>query len=52
MELAQRIGERLGLGDRELRDLGYAARLHDIGKVGVPDAVLHKAGPLEDDERG
>jgi HD-GYP domain-containing protein (c-di-GMP phosphodiesterase class II) len=51
VELAQRIGERLGLERRELRDLGYAARLHDIGKVGVPDAVLFKAGPLEDDER-
>jgi HD-GYP domain-containing protein (c-di-GMP phosphodiesterase class II) len=49
--LAQRIGERLGLEDRELRDLGYAAKLHDIGKVGVPDAVLHKAGPLDADER-
>jgi HD-GYP domain-containing protein (c-di-GMP phosphodiesterase class II) len=51
VDLAQRIGERLGLERRELRDLGYAARLHDIGKVGVPDAVLFKAGPLEDDER-
>ena len=49
--LSHRIGERLGLGRRELRDLGYAARLHDIGKVGVPDAVLFKAGPLDDDER-
>jgi HD-GYP domain-containing protein (c-di-GMP phosphodiesterase class II) len=48
--LAQRTGERLGLGRRELRDLGYAARLHDIGKVGVPDPVLHKPGPLVDDE--
>jgi HD-GYP domain-containing protein (c-di-GMP phosphodiesterase class II) len=51
VELAQRIGEKLGLERRELRDLSYAARLHDIGKVGVPDAVLFKAGPLEDDER-
>ncbi|MBA3261825.1 MAG: HD-GYP domain-containing protein [Thermoleophilaceae bacterium] len=51
VEVACRIGERLHLGRRELRDLGYAARLHDIGKVGVPDAVLHKAGPLADDER-
>lgn len=49
--LSHRIGERLGLGRRELRDLGYAARLHDIGKVGVPDLVLHKPGPLDDDER-
>jgi HD-GYP domain-containing protein (c-di-GMP phosphodiesterase class II) len=51
VDVAQRIGERLGLGRRELRDLGYAARLHDIGKVGVPDLVLHKPGPLDDDER-
>ena len=49
--LAERIGERLGLGERELRDLGFAARLHDIGKVGVPDLVLHKPGPLDEDER-
>ena len=49
--LAHQIGERLGLGERELRDLGYAARLHDIGKVGVPDLVLHKPGPLDDVER-
>ena len=48
--LAGRIGERLGLGRRELRDLGYAAQLHDIGKVGVPDAVLHKPGPLVEAE--
>jgi HD-GYP domain-containing protein (c-di-GMP phosphodiesterase class II) len=47
--LSHRIGERLGLGRRELRDLGYAARLHDIGKVGVPDLVLHKPGPLDDE---
>jgi HD-GYP domain-containing protein (c-di-GMP phosphodiesterase class II) len=51
VDVAWRIGEKLGLGRRELRDLGYAARLHDIGKVGVPDAVLHKPGPLADDER-
>jgi HD-GYP domain-containing protein (c-di-GMP phosphodiesterase class II) len=49
--LAERIGERLGLGERELRDLGFAARLHDIGKVGVPDLVLHKPGPLDEAER-
>jgi HD-GYP domain-containing protein (c-di-GMP phosphodiesterase class II) len=51
VELAGLIGERLGLERRELRDLGYASRLHDIGKVGVPDAVLFKAGPLDSDER-
>jgi HD-GYP domain-containing protein (c-di-GMP phosphodiesterase class II) len=51
VELAHQIGEKLGLERRELRDLSYAARLHDIGKVGVPDAVLFKTGPLEHDER-
>jgi HD-GYP domain-containing protein (c-di-GMP phosphodiesterase class II) len=51
VSLAKRIGERLGLEDRELRDVGYAAKLHDIGKVGVPDVVLHKAGPLDESER-
>jgi HD-GYP domain-containing protein (c-di-GMP phosphodiesterase class II) len=48
--LALRIGRALGLAQASLRDLEYAARLHDIGKVGVPDAVLRKAGPLADDE--
>lgn len=50
VELARRIGEQIGLDGPDLRDLGYAAQLHDIGKVGVPDAVLHKPGPLVDAE--
>jgi HD-GYP domain-containing protein (c-di-GMP phosphodiesterase class II) len=36
----------VGLDVRQCRRLGLAARLHDIGKVGIPDAILHKAGPL------
>ena len=28
----------------------HAAQLHDIGKVAIPDAILHKPGPLDDDE--
>jgi HD-GYP domain-containing protein (c-di-GMP phosphodiesterase class II) len=44
------IGRRLGLDTRSLRDLTYAAELHDIGKVGVPDSVLRKAGPLAAEE--
>jgi HD-GYP domain-containing protein (c-di-GMP phosphodiesterase class II) len=40
------VGRQLRLGARALRDLAYAAELHDIGKVGVPDAVLLKKGPL------
>jgi putative nucleotidyltransferase with HDIG domain len=36
---------------RELVDLYCGALLHDVGKIGVPDAVLHKAGPLDPDEQ-
>src|SRR3712207_3968437 len=48
--LAGSIGRRLRLEPLEQRDLRYAARLHDIGKLGVPDAVLRKPGPLGEDE--
>lgn len=40
------LGERLGGVD--LESLGLGARLHDIGKIGVPDRVLGKRGPLTD----
>jgi response regulator RpfG family c-di-GMP phosphodiesterase len=43
---ARQLGGAVGLGARDLRRLSLAAKLHDIGKVGVPDAVLHKPGPL------
>jgi response regulator RpfG family c-di-GMP phosphodiesterase len=45
-----RLARALGLDDRQQRRLALAARLHDIGKVGVPEAVLHKEGPLSDAE--
>jgi HD-GYP domain-containing protein (c-di-GMP phosphodiesterase class II) len=47
VRLARRVGEHLGLTDKALSDLAIAARLHDVGKIGVPDAVLLKDGPLE-----
>ena len=49
-ELALRVGERLGLDGRELLDLEFAARLHDLGKIGVPDQILRKPGPLTEQE--
>jgi HD-GYP domain-containing protein (c-di-GMP phosphodiesterase class II) len=49
-ELACRIGSRLGLSPRVLRDVRHAGRLHDIGKVGVPDSVLLKPGSLSPEE--
>jgi HD-GYP domain-containing protein (c-di-GMP phosphodiesterase class II) len=45
------IGERLGLAGSELASLQRAAKLHDAGKIGVPDAVLLKPGPLTFEER-
>lgn len=50
-EWAVRIGRDLGLDDECLRDLEVAAMLHDIGKVGTPDAILRKPGPLTPEER-
>ena len=44
------IGERLGMGDRELAMLRLAAILHDVGKVSVPEDILRKRGPLSIDE--
>jgi putative two-component system response regulator len=44
------IGTRLGLPEDELDLLLQAAPMHDIGKVGIPDAILLKPGKLDDDE--
>jgi HD-GYP domain-containing protein (c-di-GMP phosphodiesterase class II) len=48
---AHALGERLGLAGDELAGLQRAAQLHDAGKIGIPDAVLLKPGPLTSDER-
>lgn len=45
-ELATRAADRLGLSPRARRDVETAARLHDIGEVGVPDELLLRPGPL------
>jgi diguanylate cyclase (GGDEF)-like protein len=45
--LSVRIGRALGLSEQELEDLALAAHLHDVGKVGVPDAILQKPGALD-----
>lgn len=43
-------GERLGLEPRRRRALETAARLHDIGEVGIPEELLSRAGPLNREE--
>jgi HD-GYP domain-containing protein (c-di-GMP phosphodiesterase class II) len=49
-EWAVRVGERLGLSDAILADLETASLLHDLGKIGISDAILRKPGPLTDSE--
>ena len=49
-DYALAIGRRLDLSAEGLRHLQMAARLHDVGKIGVPDAVLGKPGGLDDRE--
>jgi HD-GYP domain-containing protein (c-di-GMP phosphodiesterase class II) len=44
------LGERLGLSRESLEELMLAATLHDIGKISVPDQVLRKPGPLDNEE--
>ena len=48
--LAVQMGARLGLRRDELEELARAAQLHDIGKLAVPDQILHKQGPLDERE--
>jgi diguanylate cyclase (GGDEF)-like protein len=49
-ELATRVPRRLGLGGEALDEIARAAELHDIGKVGIPDAILNKPSGLTDSE--
>jgi PAS domain S-box-containing protein/putative nucleotidyltransferase with HDIG domain len=49
-ELSLRLAQAMGLGPDELVHLRRGALLHDIGKMGVPDYILHKPGPLSDEE--
>jgi len=47
-----RLAQALGLGGAELTHVRRGALLHDIGKMGIPDHILLKPGPLTDDEWG
>lgn len=47
---ATAVATSLGLSASEIRDVAQVALLHDIGKLAVPDAILHKPGPLNDEE--
>ena len=49
-QLALAVGRELELSQAELELLGHAALFHDIGKLGIPDAILLKPGALTDEE--
>lgn len=48
--LAVQLARALGLADARIAELRTAAKLHDIGKIGIPTAILNKPGPLDDEE--
>ncbi|MGE0715048.1 MAG: HD domain-containing phosphohydrolase [Alphaproteobacteria bacterium] len=50
-EYSYLLGRRLGLDDIEAEILRTASPMHDIGKVGIPDAILNKPGPFTPEER-
>lgn len=50
-EWALRVARKMEIPEERLYQVEVAALLHDIGKIGVPDAVLKKAGPLTPEER-
>lgn len=49
-ELAVAVATKLGLPAAEVEQVRHAADLHDVGKVAIPDAILDKPGPLDDEE--
>ena len=50
-ELSLRLARELGIKDEELVHIRRGALLHDIGKLGIPDTILFKPGPLTEEEQ-
>jgi response regulator RpfG family c-di-GMP phosphodiesterase len=50
--LTQEIAEGLGLSSDEVKEISFSSMMHDIGKIQIPDNILLKPGPLDDEERG
>lgn len=50
LELVTRVARRMGLGDAEVTVAELVGLLHDLGKLSIPDAILHKPGPLDEGE--
>jgi GAF domain-containing protein len=50
VELAVEVTRELGMQESFVEEVREVALLHDIGKLGIPDSILHKPGPLDDGE--
>ncbi|MDD5465539.1 MAG: HD-GYP domain-containing protein, partial [Candidatus Omnitrophica bacterium] len=50
VSIAVEIGKKLNISEKELENLKHAAILHDLGKIGIPDKILHKKGKLNENE--
>lgn len=50
VELTLETARRMGIEEPELTHMRYGVLLHDIGKIGIPDSILFKPGPLSEDE--
>ncbi len=50
-ELTVNLARRLDVAEDQLEPIRRGALLHDIGKIGIPDAILRKSGPLTEEER-
>ena len=49
-EMTMRLAKAMGIDGRELVHVRRGALLHDVGKIGIPDSILTKPGPLTDEE--
>jgi PAS domain S-box-containing protein len=49
-ELTIRLAQVAGLSEEDITYVRRGSLLHDMGKLGIPDSILHKPGPLDDDE--
>src|SRR5574341_1093382 len=50
-EMTLRLAREMGIREEQLVHIRRGALLHDIGKLGIPDAILHKPGVLTEEER-
>jgi HD-GYP domain-containing protein (c-di-GMP phosphodiesterase class II) len=50
VDLTLAVVDEMGLGERERRDAEFAALLHDVGKLRIPNEIINKAGPLTPEE--